>query len=179
MGAPPTPQTPSTLYGTTVVVGNQYIELVGNKYLVVKGALSMAYIDMPFYDNTTYRDQVDVSVLGRPPMDVMILQNTAGPTFLGSPYSNNGDSIWSSQSGDPISGSNVVDEVATMIQQDDRFTHTAPHQTLGNRTQIRWFDNAIPGSGNCLAWQWLDQVVGTSNNAIPQSNGSAPPAYTP
>lgn len=175
--AVPSPQTPSVLYGTVKIASGvtQFVELKGNKYLVVTGALSRSYIDIPYYDGGNYRDNVDAASTGRSPVSIVKLSGSllTPPTL---PF--NGDLLVQSADETPVIETVAPDEIATMMQQDDNFTHTPPHPELHARTKVQWWNNAVPASGEEVAWAWLDRIE-MSGNRIPQSNGSVPPTYTP
>lgn len=176
--AVPTPQTPSTIYGTVKITADQtiFVELRGNKFLTVEGALSRSYIDVPYYDGGNYRDTVDAALMGRGGVSIMkVTSSGTVPTPITTVI--NGDlevldgSVTATVTVQP-------DEILTMIQEDDNFTHTAPHPELHARTKVQWWDNAVPASGNEIVWMWLDRIEGCSTR-IPQSNGSVPPVFTP
>lgn len=168
--AVPTPQTPSSKYAINDVANVPiFVELLGNKFLTVVGAASVSQIDLPFYDGGSYRDVVDSSLLGRAAMSVVQSASSLNPVV----NSINGDLFI----GDTGTLTPRADQIATMMEQDDNFSHTPPHPELKARSLVQWWDTT-GAAGKEVARAWLDTIVGTSSR-IPQSNGSAPPLYTP
>jgi len=164
------PQTPSAQYDIVAVAsgavppGDIYVQLINNTYITIKGAVSRCRIDLPQYNQDVTRDEVTASMLGRGGMSIVKAQYTtltaSGVQVV------NGDLVLG---GDTTSGTPTVsvipDEVLTMNQQDDRFTHTASHQIVVGQTVIRWY-SAANATGN---------VVGEIDAALYADSGGAPP----
>lgn len=150
-----------------------YVRLRGNVYQAAIGAKSRAKVDVPFYDTSTTRDVIDAGFMGRGPMSVM-----HGNTSSGAVTVVNGD-IYDTNSAAPAVP--TADEVATMMQQSDPFTHIAPHQNVLAQTEIRYYDGPVVSNlptGNLLASFPYTQWVG-DGSTIPQIDGSAYPTINP
>lgn len=168
------PQTPSAKYNIqTVPSGLIFIEIKGNAFLTARGALSRWRIDIPQYDSGNYRDAVDSTFVGRAPIVIQKFTDTPDLSFQIVPITGTGDVI--AELGTNALSAPIPDQIATMMQQDDNFSHTPPHNELKTRTLICWSTMA-DGSGNVVAEVYADRYIGSSL-AIPQTNGSVPPAY--
>lgn len=143
-----------------------YVSVRAQPYITVQGAKSRARVDLPLYDQSVTRDYVDASTLGRG--GVSIVEQTGVASSL--PF--NGDLLLSDQ---PVTIE--PDEVLTMMQQDDRFTHIAPHQNVLGKTVIRWYDGEA-ASGNVVGECDDSRYIGCGTQ-IPQYPGSVPPIFTP
>lgn len=182
MAYPPNrpPATPGVLYDA-VDTGNDplFVELKGQIYAVVIGAQSRARIDMPYYSGATDRDDVDASLIGRAPMSVIQYKNVGGsstPLVTG-----NGDLFVVDANAATTSFTPAPDEVATMMQQDDNFTHTPPHQKILAQSLIRYYDGPVVSTlptGKVVGEFPVDQWRGECSR-IPQNNGATPPVFTP
>lgn len=180
------PQTPSTIYDpvnvssvvSPAVPPPIFVWMRGGAYFTVLGARSRCRIDMPLYDRSTTRDQVNASMLGRG--GVSIIKVTSSGT-VASPVTTslNGDlevldgSVTATITAQP-------DEILTMNQQDDNFAHIPPHQNVVGQSLIRWFDGPLvtnAPSGNCVG-ECVGSTYITSGPGIPQNIGCAPPNYT-
>lgn len=165
-----------------VSVGNDplFVLLKGQTYEVVLGAHSRARVDIPFYNTSTIRDTVDSSLLGRAPVDIMIVKNPSG-SYSGSYLTNNGDAIFIQATADTVTGVPLPDQIATMIQQDDNFAHVPPHQLVLAQTVIRYYTgplvNDLPTEDVCGEFP-IDQWKG-EGSSIPQNFGAVPPTYVP
>lgn len=137
-------------------------------------AMSRCYANVSFYDGSTTRDIMDAGKTGRGAMSVM--------TGTGSPGSEvstpNGDVIFV---GGPSVLTPVPDQIASMQQQDDNFTHTAAHQIVRAYTEVRYYDGPLVNgepSGNLLASYPIVEWKG-DGSTIPQLLGSPYPTIDP
>lgn len=171
------PGTPSALYGAVAILQTvTYIRLRGSVYQTAIGAKSRAYIDVPFYDTSTTRDAVDASKLGRSPQN--IVQVIDASAIVPALTSIGGDLAVASASPETT---NLQDQISTMMEQDDNFTHTPPHQNVVAQTEVRYYDGPVVDSlptGNLLASFPYIQWVG-DGSTIPQIDGSAYPTINP
>lgn len=180
-------QTPSKFYNCVNITQKiTYVILRGQKYqgaipvptppaLV---AMSRADVDLPYYDGSVTRDVIDAGTTGRGAMSVM--------TGTGSPGSDistpNGDVIFV---GGPTALTPAPDQIATMQQQSDVFTHTASHQIILARTERQYYDGPLTGSapnqvpsGNLLASYPITQWEG-DGSTIPQLVGNPMVTFDP
>jgi hypothetical protein len=149
------PGTPSAKYNITALKsGPRFVQVKNLSYFDVSSALGSCLIDMPNYDESVTRDNVNAGLLGRGPVSV-ITSNTINPD----PFS--GDLLLPTGS-TPLPFS---DEIATMMQQDDNFTHVAPHQNVLGRTLMLWYDDVLC-VGNLVGRCWADQYI--DEGASPQ-----------
>lgn len=167
------PQTPSDPYDV-VGIGNDpaFVFLKGSVFETIVGAKSRCRIDLPFYDGSTTRDVVDASTLGRGPLSVINI-----PLGTGQLISLPGDVAYT----DNVTALPIADEIATMMMQDDNFTHTPPHQNIFGTTVIRYFDGPVTANlptGDVVGEFPVDQWRGEGSK-IPQIIGATPPIYDP
>lgn len=163
------PNTPGTNYDVQSCGDGSvdlYIFQKGLPYITAKKPKSRCRIDIPLYDLSTTRDEVWAPEMGRG--GVSVLTNTGIGTVT--PFS--GDVA--------IAGNSttiMADEVLTMMQQSDSFTHVPPHQNVLALSYIRWYDGPVTANqptGNLVAECSVDLYRGQSSS-IPQFLGSAPP----
>lgn len=177
--AVPTPQTPSAQYDILPYSGSPvYVELKGNLFLTIKAPKSFCRIDYPLYDGGNYRDTIDSSFIGRAPQGISKIADP-GITAVDIPTAGQGDILIEVTAATIIGP--VPDQIATMMEEDDNFSHTPPHPELKARTMMMWFDGPIvtsAPSGSICARCWVDRYIG-EGTSIPQTNGAVPPAYTP
>lgn len=159
-GTDPTPYDVVDISETAPV----FVIIKGGFYETVVGAKSRARVDLPYYDGSTTRDEVDAGFIGRGP--VSVLTNTGIGTV--SPFS--GDVAVAGNTTTVLS-----DEIATMMQQSDSFTHVPPHQNVLAKTFIRYYDGA-GATGNVVGEFDVSRYVGEGGR-IPQYTGSVPPTY--
>ncbi len=141
------PQTPSVQYdGVTLCLApavppDIFVLIHGNTINTIKGARSRCRIDLPLYDQTTTRDEVWASQIGRAPMDI-IVDTSSGAGGL-TVFTNNGDSFTSVASGDTATNVLTDDTITTLMKQSDPFTHIPPHQNIVGTTMMRWYDGPL------------------------------------
>jgi hypothetical protein len=172
------PGAPSSTYELKPLDGKvRYVFLRGSAFLTVQGALSRCRIDVPYYDGSVTRDAVDASTLGRGGVSI-ITADYAGTLSSAGVQVINGDVLVGSDMGTGVPAVGVEpDEILTMMQQDDNFSHTAPHQNVLAMSYIQYYDAAAAG-GNLILEVPVPLFRGESTQ-IPQFLGSSPPVYTP
>lgn len=151
------PQTPSAQYDIVNIQPLQaiYVQLINNTYAtVIIGAKSRCRIDLPLYDQSTERDIIDASFIGRG--GVSIISQTGAVSVI------------------PLSADVVLpdepitvppDSILTTMQDSDNITHTPNHQLVLGTTIIRWYDG-LNATGN---------LVGEVDAARYVSSGGSPP----
>jgi len=163
------PQTPSSQYDIVEVSADGlkpicvWMKGTGG-YFPVYGAKSRCRIDLPLYNQSTTRDEVWASQLGRGPVSALTNSGTASAV----PF--NGDILA------PSDTTPLPDEIATMMQESDSFAHIPPHQNIVGQTLVRWYDGA-GATGNCVGECDAAKYF-TSSGGIPQMIGAAPPKLT-
>ena len=129
------PQTPSSKYAVEACgdgTYDLYIFQKGLPYITAKKPQSMCRIDMSLYDQSTTRDEVWAPELGRGPLSIV-----EADTGAGGPTTVNGDLVVTTLT------SIAPDEVATMMQQSDSFTHVAPHQNVLADTYVQFWSGPV------------------------------------
>lgn len=150
------PETPSSQYDiVNVSAGIIYVQEIGNTYAtVIAGAKSRCRIDLPLYDQSTERDVIDASFLGRGGLSIIAQTGVSASQVI------NGDILL------PDEAITVPpDGIQVMQQESDPFTHTPNHQMILGQTMIRWYDGEN-ATGN---------IVGEVDAARYISSGGAPP----
>ena len=184
---PPTPQVPSAQYDIQPCDPAKvyYVSLKGGQFLTFTGAASSCRIDYPGYDGTVYRDIIDANTLGRAPQDITKVQDPLTETEAPSVLEAGTGDILLNVTESTIVGP-VPDQIATMMEQNDPFTHTAPRMEVSARTLMLWYDaitmgtpNTIPLTAKIVGRCWSDRYQGDSNAAVPQTIGSVPPVFVP
>lgn len=189
---PPTPQVPSTQYDVQPCDPTKvyYVSLKGGKFLTLTKAASSCRIDYAEYTSTIYRDIIDSNFLGRASTGIMKVFDSTFTTVdypglnAATSVASGGDFVMELL--DDSIATPIPDQAATMMEQSDPFTHTAPRMELSGRTMILWYDaitsgtpNTIPLTAKIVGRCWSDRYEGDSNAAIPQILGSVPPVFVP
>lgn len=142
-----------------------YILQDGLPYLTARKPMSMCRIDYALYDGELTRDEVWAAQIGRGPMSIVVV-----PSLVTNTQTINGDLAVGNGGGDPTV---QPDEIATMQQQSDPFTHTPSHQVVNAMTYVQFWSDVNAG-GVMVAECPLDIYRGFSSS-IPQNTGSVPP----
>lgn len=144
-----------------------YVMLEGGQYLIVRNAVSLARVDVNYYDNSTYRKVVDASMLGNPHSFVTTRQSAQdgqtieafnypavpdAPENAGSPTSES-LSLSVSVTYEPPILDGAINTYAPSVGEDSAFRvgsdDLVPGQTEKKQTFIQFYDEA-GGAGNLV-----------------------------
>lgn len=142
-----------------------FVILKGGFYETVLGAASRARVDLPYYDGSTTRDELDAGFVGRGPVSIFNGSNT--------PEVVTGDFSTQTSTTDVAT---FPDSILKTQQESDSFTHTPPHQNVLAKTYVRYY-SAANGTGNVVG-EFDVTVYRGEGGRIPQYYGSVPPTYT-
>jgi len=140
-----------------------FVILKGGAYGTVVGAASRAQVDLPYYDGSTTRDEIDAGFVGRGP--VSLFQGSNTPEVVTGDFSTQTNPI-----------ATQPDAILLSIQESDAYTHTPPHQNVLAKTYVRYY-SGVNATGNVVG-QFDITIYRGECGRIPQYFGSVPPTYT-
>lgn len=130
---------------------NYIVLLQGGIKIPMNGVQSQTQVDVAWYDNEVYRDELFASEIGTG--RTMQMNKTGGGSF----FVTNGEQTVTPS----VIGSDAFTFASPSdphLEESDSFTHTPPRFTQKTRTAYLWWDGAT-GNGNVIGTCWADEFV--------------------